>query len=55
MTARTLEETGDLKLAREFYAQLINGNTPYAVDATRRVAFINKLFPQAQGEAKATQ
>lgn len=46
MLARALEETGDLKLAREFYAQLIAGKTAYASDATRRVAFINKLFPR---------
>ncbi len=48
MLARALEETGDLKLAREFYAQLISGKTPYAADATRRLAFINKLFPRSQ-------
>ncbi|MEE8433520.1 MAG: tetratricopeptide repeat protein [bacterium] len=51
MLARSLEETGDLRLARDFYAQLITGKTPYANDATRRVAFINKLFP---GSAKST-
>ncbi len=51
MLARSLEETGDLKLAREFYAQLINDKTPYAADASRRVAFINRLFPRGQGEA----
>lgn len=50
MLARSLEETGDLKLAREFYAQLINDKTPYANDATRRVAFINQLFPRSQGK-----
>jgi TolA-binding protein len=57
MLARSLEETGDLKLAREFYAQLINDKTPYANDATRRVAFINRLFPrsQPQGEGKGGQ
>jgi TolA-binding protein len=47
--ARALEETGDLKLAREFYAQLINEKTAYANDATRRVAFINRLFPRSEG------
>lgn len=52
MLARALEETGDLRLARDFYAQLITRKTPYANDATRRVAFINKLFP---GSAKGTQ
>ena len=51
LLARSLEETGDLKLARDFYAQLINDKTPYAADATRRVAFINRLFPRSQGEA----
>lgn len=51
MLARALEETGDLKLAREFYAQLINNKTVYANDATRRVAFINRLFPRSgQGQ-----
>ncbi|MCH8885485.1 MAG: tetratricopeptide repeat protein [SAR324 cluster bacterium] len=50
MLARSLEETGDLRLARDFYAQLITGKTPYANDATRRVAFINKLYP---GSAKS--
>jgi len=44
MLARSLEETGDLKLAREFYAQLIKGKTPYANDATRRMAFIKKIY-----------
>lgn len=47
MVARSLEETGDLRLARDFYAQLITRKTPYANDATRRVAFINKLFPKS--------
>ncbi len=50
MLARSLEETGDLKLAREFYAQLINQNTAYANDATRRVAFINKLYPSSRND-----
>jgi len=50
--ARSLEETGDLKLARDFYATLITDKTPYAADATRRVAFINRLFPRsAQGDS----
>lgn len=53
MLARALEETGDLKLAREFYAQLINSNSPYAADATRRVAFINKLYPKGGGKPGA--
>jgi TolA-binding protein len=43
--ARALEETGDLKLARDFYAQLITGKTVYAADASRRVALIQKLYP----------
>lgn len=56
MLARTLEETGDLRLARDFYAQLITRKTPYANDATRRVAFINKLFPgSAKGTAKGAR
>jgi TolA-binding protein len=50
MVARSLEETGDLKLAREFYAALINDKTPYSADATRRVAFINRLFPRSAGQ-----
>lgn len=50
MLARSLEETGDLRLARDFYARLITEKSPYANDATRRVAFINKLFP---GSAKS--
>jgi TolA-binding protein len=41
--ARALEETGDLKLARDFYAQLITGKTVFAADATRRVAMIQKM------------
>lgn len=53
LLARSLEETGDLKLAREFYAQLINQNTAYSADATRRVAFIDRLYPRAAGAAKA--
>lgn len=48
MLARSLEETGDLKLAREFYAQLINQDSAYAADATRRVAFINRLYPHSR-------
>jgi len=50
LAARSLEETGDFKLARQFYAQLINDKTPYAADATRRVAFINRLFPRSAGK-----
>jgi len=56
--ARSLEETGDLKLARNFYAQLISGKTIYAADASRRVALINKLVaaglqpaPKAEGKS----
>ena len=45
MLARSLEETGDLKLALEFYAQLIAENTVHKADATRRVYFINELYP----------
>jgi len=45
MLARALEETGELKLAREFYGQLITGKTRYAADATRRMAFLDRLFP----------
>ncbi len=47
LLARSLEETGDLKLARDFYSQLINGKTVYSADASRRVAFMNKLLPAA--------
>jgi TolA-binding protein len=43
MLARSLEETGDLKLAREFYAQLIAQDTPHKRDATRRLFFIDRL------------
>ena len=46
MVARALEETGDLKLARELYGQLISGKTPYATDAARRVDFLGKLYPE---------
>jgi TolA-binding protein len=46
MLARSLEETGDLKLARQFYAQLISENTIHKADATRRVRFINELYPK---------
>jgi TolA-binding protein len=48
LLARSLEETGDLKLARDFYAQLINGKTVYSADASRRVAFMNKVLPAAE-------
>ena len=47
MLARGLEEIGDLKLARDFYTQLISENTLYKADATRRLHFINKLFPDS--------
>ena len=52
MLARSLEETGDLKLAREFYAQLIAQDTPHKRDATRRVYFIDQLTgtPAPQGQ-----
>jgi len=48
--ARALEETGDLKLAREFYAQLITTKSVYAADASRRVALIQKLSSAAGQE-----
>ena len=55
--ARALEETGDLKLARDFYAQLVNGKTVYAADAQRRLALIQKLYADAavapRGPARA--
>lgn len=47
MLARSLEETGDLKLAREFYTQLIAENTVHKTDATRRLYFIDRLDPKA--------
>ncbi len=54
MLARCLEETGDLKLARDFYTQLIADNTQHKADATRRVFFIDRLYPRAQsGKAGA--
>jgi TolA-binding protein len=43
--ARALEETGDVKLARDFYAQLVAAKTEYSADASRRVALIQKLYP----------
>ena len=46
MLARSLEETGDLRLARDLYAELISGNTIHKADATRRVYFINELYPK---------
>ena len=46
MLARGLEETGDLKLAREFYVQLISGDSAYKADATRRLHMINQLYPE---------
>ncbi|MDH5752803.1 MAG: tetratricopeptide repeat protein [Deltaproteobacteria bacterium] len=46
LMARALEETGDLKLARDIYNQLISGQTKYAQEATRRLSFINRLFPE---------
>ena len=45
MIARSLEEIGDFTLARDFYAQLISEKTIHKADATRRVFFINKLYP----------
>lgn len=48
MLARALEETGELKLARAFYGQLITGKTVYANDATRRLAFIDKLYSKSK-------
>lgn len=53
MLARSLEETGDLKLAREFYAQLIAEDTPHKRDATRRVFFIDRLSGAATQETPA--
>lgn len=53
LLARSLEETGDLKLARDFYAQLITGKTVYSADASRRVAYMNKLLPAGAEPAKA--
>lgn len=52
MLARSLEETGDLKLARELYAQLIADNTIHKADATRRVYFINELYPNLKKPPK---
>ena len=52
MLARSLEETGDLKLAREFYAQLITEDTIHKADATRRVYFINELYPKTKSSPK---
>lgn len=49
--ARSLEETGDLKLARDFYGQLIATKSVYAADASRRVALIQKLYPATGPEA----
>lgn len=46
--ARSLEETGDLSLAREFYEDLIRRGSLYASDATRRVALINRYLPGAR-------
>lgn len=48
MLARCLEETGDLKLARQFYTQLITKNTIHKDDATRRVFLINELYPASK-------
>lgn len=53
MLARSLEETGDLKLAREFYAQLISANTIHKSDATRRVYFIDQLYPKLKNRPGA--
>ncbi|MFI5400654.1 MAG: tol-pal system YbgF family protein [SAR324 cluster bacterium] len=52
--ARALEETGDLKLARDFYAQLVNGKTVYAADAERRLALIQKLYADAAVAPRGT-
>ncbi len=52
MLARSLEETGDLKLAREFYAQLINAKTVHSADATRRMALINRLYPATDAQTR---
>ncbi|MEE8554683.1 MAG: tetratricopeptide repeat protein, partial [bacterium] len=43
--ARSLEEKGDFALARQFYAEMIDGNTKYQADAMRRVQFLNELQP----------
>lgn len=43
--ARSLEEKGDFVLARQFYAEMIDGNTKYQADAMRRVQFLNELQP----------
>jgi hypothetical protein len=51
--ARALEETGDLKLARDFYAQLIAGKTIFAADASRRVALIQRMFVSSPSQAPA--
>ena len=45
--ARSLEETGDLALARQFYAEMIEGNSRYKADAIRRVQFMSALQPTA--------
>ena len=52
MLARCLEETGDLKLARQFYTQLITKNTIHKDDATRRVFLINELYPESKPKSK---
>ena len=44
MLARALEETGDLRLARSFYSQLVLENTPYKIDAQRRIQYIQRLL-----------
>jgi TolA-binding protein len=49
--ARSLEEKGDFKLAREFYAEMINTNSKYKPDAMRRVQFLNVLQPRANAGA----
>lgn len=51
--ARSLEETGDLALARQFYAEMIEGNSRYKADAIRRVQFMNALEPTAANGAPA--
>lgn len=44
LLARSLEETGELLLARDFYTQLINAKGRFTGDATRRLAYIDKLY-----------
>jgi TolA-binding protein len=53
LLARALEETGDVKLAREFYALLIAAKSPYSADAARRVALMARLDPAKPEPGKA--